>query len=55
MTPAERKQMKKDIAFVAKFYGLSKESEAMAYKAAQHSDRAVSIYKRIRESIEREG
>lgn len=54
MTPAERKQMKEDIAVVARFYGLSKESEAMAYEAAKYSIRAVSIYRNIRESIERD-
>ena len=54
MNSAERAKMKEDIAVVAAFYGLSKESEAMAYKAAQHSVRAQSIYRKIRESIERE-
>jgi hypothetical protein len=51
---AERAKMKEDIAVVAAFYGLSKESEAMAYKAAQHSVRARAIYRRLRRSIERE-
>jgi hypothetical protein len=46
--------MKKDIAVIARFYGMSKESEAMAYKSATHSNRARMIYSRIRESIERD-
>lgn len=54
MTQTERKQMKKDLEFVATFYGLSKESKDMAYVAAETSERARTIYRKIRESIERE-
>lgn len=54
MTPTERKQMKNDLEFVATFYGLSKESKDMAYVAAETSERARTIYRKIRESIERE-
>ena len=50
----ERQKMKSDIAVVASFYGLSEESEKMAYTAAEHSERARSIYSKIRKSIERE-
>jgi hypothetical protein len=55
MTSAEKSQMKKDIQFVSAFYGLSPESERMAYLSAIDSDRARSIYRKIRESIERDG
>lgn len=54
MNSNQRKQMKKDLEFVAMFYGLSKESKEMAYVAAETSDRARTIYRKIRESIERE-
>jgi hypothetical protein len=46
--------MKKDIKLVSDFYGLSEESSAMAYTAAKYSDRAKTIYKMIRVSIEKE-
>ena len=55
MTPSEKIKMKKDIHFVAAFYGLSPESERMAHLSAIDSDRARSIYRKIRESIERDG
>jgi DNA-binding phage protein len=54
MTATERKRMKDDIAFISAFYGLSKESHDMAYLAAETSERARSIYRKIRESIEKE-
>ena len=54
MKPTIKKQMKDDIHFVAAFYGLSPESERMAHLSAQDSDRAHVIYRKIRESIERE-
>ena len=54
MTSAEKSQMKKDIQFVAAFYGLSQESERMAHLSARDSDRAKMIYRMIRISIERE-
>lgn len=54
MTSAEKSQMKKDIHFVAAFYGLSQESERMAHLSAIDSDRAKTIYRMIRISIERE-
>ena len=54
MTPSEKIKMKEDIHFVAAFYGLSPESERMAHLSAQDSDRAKTIYRMIRISIERE-
>ena len=49
-----KKQMKDDVHFVATFYGLSPESERMAHLSALDSDRAKTIYRMIRISIERE-
>ena len=54
MTHSEKIKMKKDIHFVAAFYGLSPESERMAHLSARDSDQAHVIYRKIRESIERE-
>ena len=55
MKPTIKQQMKEDIHFVAAFYKLSPESESMAHLSARDSDRARSIYRKIRESIERDG
>ena len=49
-----KQQMKDDIHFVAAFYELSPESERMAHLSARDSDQAHVIYRKIRESIERE-
>lgn len=54
MTSAEKSKMKKDIHFVATFYGLAPESERMAHLSAIDSERAKTIYRMIRISIERE-
>lgn len=54
MTPNERQQLKSDLRIVSAYYGLSTESEKMAYIAAEDCERARIIYRNIRISIEEE-